>query len=114
MKDKEIEICECGTPLIFTFLWPYKEWFCLSCGEATEFLGRNYTKLTLELRVKLRVVNKIWKSLRSSLLPRTFKYRRNGCKKCDTGEDHGYHVSTYEKRKDKIATQILKNIEGLF
>lgn len=45
-------ICsECRWPLVMTFFWPGKEWFCTKCRRREEFFGyRTETvKLTAEL-----------------------------------------------------------------
>ncbi len=62
----KIRVCSCGTPLIWTFRWPYCEYYCLNCGGRGGMFGiGSNIELTTELKIKQRVVNKIWKSIQN-------------------------------------------------
>jgi len=109
----EIRVCrDCDTPLIFTFLWAYNEYYCINCGVPTEFLGNKYMVLTRELKAKKTVVEKFWKGLRKSMLPNG-RYQMTGCKKCGP-EDHNHHETPLEKEKSRIAYQMLESLKGCF
>jgi hypothetical protein len=115
---KEITICEkCGTPLIWTFRWDYKEMYCLNCGAMGDMFMGKKVETTPELKLKFKAVNKVWKSLYGKnrpLLPASGGYRKNNCKKCDAGENHSKHLSKKEIRENKVAEKILIRIKGLF
>lgn len=118
MKQNEIKICsDCGTPLIWTFRWAGAEYYCLNCGTMGGVFGTGeYVKLTPELRLKRRVVNKIWKSIYSNnrlLLP-ACRYRRDNCEKCKKGAYHNQHLTKKEIKGNKIAERILKSVLHLF
>jgi hypothetical protein len=116
MKE-QISICEnCGTPLIFTFRWAYKEKFCLNCGSLGDMFMGETVDLTPELKLKYKIVNKIWKALygkNKPLLPLS-QYKRKGCKKCEDGGNHNEHLNKKEIRNHKVAEKILKQLERVF
>ena len=115
---KEITICEnCGTPLIWTFRWDYKEMYCLNCGANGDMFMGKKVEITPELKLKYRVVNKVWKSFYGKnrpLLPMSSGYRKNNCKKCQGGESHSNHLSKKEIRESKVVEKILNRVKGLF
>lgn len=118
MTQKEIRVCEeCGTPLIWTFRWDYKERYCLNCGALGDmFLGKN-VELTKELKLKERIVNRIWKSLygkTGDLLPISSGYQKSNCKKCQIEKSHSLHLSKREIRNNKVAEKILNKMIGIF
>lgn len=40
MKENgDIKICDCGNPLIWTFIIPYAEWFCWDCKGSLPMLN---------------------------------------------------------------------------
>lgn len=116
---KIIRICtNCGCPLIWTFRWAYKERFCMNCGLTGGMMGTGKdVELTPELKLKQRVINKIWSALYSKknhlLLP-IARYKRTGCKKCEAGDDHNEHLTNREIRNGKIAERVLKSMQGIF
>ena len=117
MKE-EIKICEnCGTPLIWTFRWDYKEMFCLNCGALGDMFFGKGVGLTPELKMKYRVVNKIWKSLygkSGALLPESIGYQKSNCEKCKAGENHHLHLTKKEIRESRVAEKILEKVKSLF
>jgi hypothetical protein len=114
-KPAKINVCDCGTPLIFTFFFPYKEWFCLNCGVAYEFLGRNEKEATLELLVKKKIIYEVWNVISKYLIPYG-NYKLVKCKKCKKeGEySHRQHLTEKEKLSDEIAKKILNQLKGVF
>lgn len=117
-EEKTISVCPyCGTPLIFTFRWDYYEKFCLNCGRLGDCFWGEETKITPELEFKRKILDKIWKALYGKnrpLLPVSKAYRNVGCKKCENGELHPYHLTKTEKIKGRVAQKILKNLRGIF
>lgn len=107
----DIRICgQCKTPLIWTFLWAYNERYCLNCGRPTPmFDGSSTLKLSTELRAQNRVIQDVWKALRTNLLPRS-RYTRDKCVKCNTEGNHSLHLTKREIARDKYATQILEKL----
>lgn len=117
MKNEKITVCNnCGTPLIWTFRWDYNELYCLNCGALGDMFMGKKVELTEELKLKNRVVLKIWKSLygkNRALLPQSNGYKKNNCKKCEK-EYHNFHLSKKEIRDNKVAEKILEKVKHLF
>src|SRR4030042_5407487 len=115
---KKINICEnCGTPLMWTFRWDYNEIYCLNCGALGDMFMGKKVDITPDLKMKYRVVNKIWHSLygkNKPLLPKSKGYRKDNCDKCQKGQYHSQHLSKKEIRENKIAEKILEKVKGLF
>ena len=79
------------------------------------FMG-NDVDLTHELKVEEKIVTGIWKVLygkKGGLIPAKGMYKKNKCKKCEGGEDHGKHLTKEEIIADKISRKVLKNLRGL-
>jgi hypothetical protein len=111
-NKKQITICSnCKIPLIWTFKWAYNEWFCINCGGHWGMMGRDSTELTPELKVQDKVIQRLWKVISFNLVVRG-AYGRDDCKKCNGGFTHHTHLSLSEKRKDKLATSMLKKLKG--
>lgn len=116
MKNKtlrEIIVCDtCGIPLIWTFKWDYYEYYCINCGGHWGMLGAGaVVEETQELKQQKKMLQKMFdKALGKYLLPRG-QYKKTNCQKCDN-ENHNLHTSLSEKRKDKIATKTLKELQG--
>lgn len=70
-------------------------------------------EVTPELRALNKVVNKIWKAIEFNLIPRS-NYYKETCSKCkkDGGYSHRQHLTKSEKRKDRLATNMLKKMIG--
>lgn len=110
---KIIKICDCGTPLIYTFCWDYYEWYCLNCGKNSEFLGGNRTQETPELKAKKKVVDDIWGVIRKYFLPKS-SYGKTKCKKCSGNLSHNSHLTTQEILKNEVAEKIVDKLKGVF
>lgn len=112
-----IRVCECGTPMIWTFFFPYCERYCLNCGTSGGMLGTGSdVEATRELIFKKRLVDAIWKQLYTNkgLMPRG-QFGRSGCKKCKVvAYSHREHLSKSEKEWDEIARPYLKTFKGIF
>jgi hypothetical protein len=115
-EEKKIRVCEyCGSPLIFTFRWAYKEYFCMNCGALGDiFMGKDVV-LTPELRLKKKIIDKTWNALyKTHLLLPISRYKRRNCKLCDEGGEHNEHLTKREIRNGKIAQKILNKMIGIF
>ena len=56
--SERLAVCSCGTPLICTFAWSGKEWYCLNCGRLYTFFGAHLLKTTPELWEKYEELRK--------------------------------------------------------
>lgn len=112
-EKQTIRICDdCGTPMLWTFFFPYCEWYCLNCGASGGMLGTGENvEATRELIFKKKLAEAIWKVLRDKMVP-PGSYTQRGCKKCGT-EDHPHHLFPSEKEWNKIATPYLERVRGL-
>lgn len=115
--NREITICrDCGTPLLWTFRWAYKEYFCMNCGGTWGMMGAGISvEETPELKLKYRIVKRIWDSLyKGGLLLPVSRYTRKDCKKCEAGGDHNDHLTKREIRNNKIGERLLKHYLQIF
>ena len=112
---KEIKICSCGAPILFTFLYNGAEYFCMNCHSSEGMLGAGKNvDSTIELRAESKVVNKVFKSLRPFLIGDGC-FQRTGCKKCKgTGEYHTQHLTKREKTENQIAEKMLNQLNGYY
>ena len=114
---KTIKVCpKCQTPLIWTFCFPYCEYFCLNCGYKHGMLGAGEDiKLTKKLKLKKDIVDSIWKQLygKGRLLP-TGLFGCSNCKVTSNCKDHNSHLSKNEKEWNDISKEILQEIQGIF
>lgn len=114
---KTIKVCNtCGNPLIWTFCWAYKEYYCLNCDGHWGMLGAGKdVPETKELRKRDRQLNKLWKVIYKQLIPRCDYKKTKGCIKCSSGaRSHREHLTKREILSDKVATKILNSLEGMF
>ena len=113
-RNKKIKVCDtCGTPLIWTFHWAYKEYFCINCDAHWGMLGAGEdVNATPGLKEQTKRLYKLWRVLGKYALP-VSSFARTGCKKCQ-GCNHWEHLSKKEKREDKIARKILEALQGCF
>ena len=106
----EINVCSCGSPLVYTFAFAYKEYLCLECGNTYGMMGVDSVEATPELKHKQKLYKKLWNIIYGSggFLPRS-RYAKRKCKKC-TGDNHHEHLSDTEVMKNEIATMIFKKL----
>ena len=110
---KQITVCtRCKIPLIWTFLWPSSEYYCINCaGHWGMMSAGNRVDLTPELKAQNEVILRVWESLRFNLLCRGSFIRLN-CKKCTGSFTHRDHLTKAEISKDKLATSMMKKLIG--
>lgn len=68
-------------------------------------------ELTPELKARNEVIQRVWKAISFNLTIRG-AYGKKNCKKCDGRLIHHTHLSKQEIRKNKLATSMLKKLEG--
>ena len=103
--NKDLTVCpNCSHPMVWTFMIPYSEWYCLNCGY-------DYGAIK-ELIVKQKLYKDIFNQLYKHIFPpRSCKIN---CKKCNLGE-HEYHIehaTELEILKDQTARKLLKYFIG--
>lgn len=109
-KTEKIDVCDCGSPLVWTLVFDYKEWLCLECGCAYEMMMTNSVVETPELKHKKKLYEKIWHTLVGfgGFLP-IGRYHDSTCKKC-VGDNHHEHLSEKEIMKDEIAKDVFRRL----
>jgi hypothetical protein len=117
MTKKEIKICDyCATPLIWTFLFPYKEYYCLNCGRTWGMLGAGKNvEITKELILKRNIAETIFKQLHGKgwLLPQsTYGYTK--CKVEKNCRNHNEHLTKKEIEWNEVAWKMLEQVKGVF
>ena len=111
---KEIELCPyCKKPLIWTFIYPDCEWYCLNCKSSYPMFCDSitideYNEDFNYYKIQKRLYEKIFKAIIKDLTPR-FCYKK-GCEKCGK-ETHYHHLTDLEKLKDKVARETLETIK---
>ena len=115
-EEKMIRICDgCGVPLIWTFAFDYREWYCVNCGTGGGMLGTGKdVPATRELLFQQRLVEAVWGVIyrtKKGFVPKSAK--KDGCKKCnDTNERHYEHLTKAGKEWDTIARAYLWKVRG--
>lgn len=113
-QTKTITVCtRCKIPLIWTFMWAYNEYFCINCNGHWGMMGAgDHVELTPELKKMDKIIKRVWKAMAFNLIPRS-SYQRTTCKKCQTcTASHLTHLTKQEKRKNKLATAMLRKLRG--
>lgn len=110
---KEIRVCDCGGPLIWTFLFDGAEYFCLNCHRSMGMLGAGrVVPLTVELKAQQKVAKDVFNSLRNHLMG-SGAYQRTDCKKCkNSSEYHPRHATKYELAKNDAAKRMLNVLKN--
>lgn len=111
---KEIMVCNsCEQPLIWTFAFPYAEWFCMNEYNWGGMLGFGHrVEATPELKAQLTLFRRRWGQIRKHLVMGRFK--RRDCIKCEkSSEDHNDHLTDEEIRKSEWAVNKLKQYAGV-
>lgn len=100
---KEIFVCnEHETPLIWTFAFPYAEYFCMAGNHAMGMLGAGHkVPATPELLKLQALYNRRWGQLRKHIV--VSKFWRKDCPQCVGDESHNYHMTDAEQRRSDMA-----------
>ena len=108
---KEIRVCNCGGPLMWTMHVAYAEYYCMHCGDSFGMMGSGKdVEETPELRHRQKLYSRVFKTIRKDLLPNC-KFGRVGCKKCvGSDRNHLAHATKSELAKSEQAYELLKQI----
>lgn len=99
-----IAVCKCGAPLIYTFVFPKYEWYCLDCGTKygmfDAIIVHNPDE---ELCERERTYLEEWDENVSGrlIVPRSWL---TNCLKCKMGDEHAMHYqhATEEEQQADI------------
>ena len=113
---KEIRVCGCGAPLVWTFLYDGAEYFCLNCQSTGGMFGTGKdVPATAETRANEKVVQDVFKALRKHLWG-SGGFTKSNCKKCRANTErfhyHPHHASKYERLKNEVADRMLDALKG--
>ena len=105
-----ISVCNsCEMPVVWTFAFPYAEYYCLLCGNKTGMMGgKTETPATEELKALKRLIEKVWKVLRADYTG-SGNYRVSKCKKCDN-EDHKHHFTKKKIERSKASILLIEKL----
>ena len=104
--NAKMNMC-CGTPLIFTFIFSGKEWYCRKCKRTYPMFGGGTDVETTKDLVKEHEENRKWfLDIATDCIP-AGSIKITGCEKCKAGEAHILHASDEEKKKSEEAYAIL-------
>lgn len=101
---KEIMVCnQHETPLIWTFTFPYSEYFCMYGNHSGGMLGTGHkVELTPKLKKLKTLYNRRWGQLKKYIV--VGRFFRGDCPKCaNFKEEHNYHLTDDEKRRSVMA-----------
>ncbi len=105
MKD-QISICDCGNPLIWTFMVPRNEWFCWVCKSSYPMMNVEQVDETEKLADKLKADKKEFDVLyKHYASPNSY---RGQCKKCDKRDSyHADHLTKLQMEKHLNAKKLI-------
>jgi len=109
-KEVTIAICDCGEPYMWTYMFPYNEWYCIRCGSKHGMLGVDgeTVQSNSALAKKHKAMEKLFSAARKHYVPPNSGMHE--CKKCQESADsynHRGHLTKlqeqrHQKSKDKI------------
>lgn len=108
--ETEIVVCNTHeTPLIWTFKFPYAEYYCMSGGHAGGALGTGKAvPTTLEL-LELKIAErKLWDEISPDIA--LGKFWRKDCDKCSTDGDN-YHLKHMTDEQKEASAKALAKLE---
>jgi hypothetical protein len=109
---KKIRVCDCGAPLLWTFLYDGYEYFCMACGNKYGMLGAGkLVDQTKTLRAQEIVFTDVFKALRKHLLGNG-RFRRKDCKKCLGEQYHTQHLTPLERERDGAAVEFIRALKN--
>lgn len=117
MNENKIKVCEdCQVPLIWTFLFPYYEYYCLNCGGKWGMLGAGKDiPETKELLLKQKIAQAVFDQLygKHRLLPKG-QYGYSKCKAEQNCRNHNSHLTKKEIEWNEAAWKMLEQVKGMF
>lgn len=97
-----IAMCQCGSPLVMTFVFSGREFYCLDCGRTYDFLGPDAAEETPELLARMEAAQAEALPLLAALVVRGS--RLAACELCQSGSgDHHAHATEAEWEADRAA-----------
>src|SRR5260221_945059 len=116
-QEKTIKVCgDCQVPLIWTFLFPYNEYYCLNCGGKWGMLGAGKdVSVTKELLLKQAIAEAVFKQLygKNKLLPKG-QYGYTKCKVQQSCHNHNSHLTKSEVKWNEQGWKMLEQVKGMF
>lgn len=104
MTDR-IAVCSCGSPLIFTFAFSGREYYCLDCGRQEDIFA-DRVPTTARLRKRLSKLQEEWAKIGPRLLSGGVMLK--DCLTCSmTGEPHIRHATDEERAAHTAAMERL-------
>jgi len=109
-KPAEIIVCNNHeTPLIWTFKFPYAEYYCMSGGHSGGALGTGHTvKATPELKKLAKKERKLWDEISPDIA--LGRFWRKDCEKCTTDGDN-YHLKHMTDEQKQRSVDALAKLE---
>lgn len=108
--DTEIMVCNTHeTPLIWTFKFPYAEYYCMSGNHSGGAFGTGKTVPSTPELIALRISErKIWDSLSPHIA--IGRFWRKDCPKCTTDGDN-YHLKHMTDQEKQASVDALAKLE---
>lgn len=113
MSNAEIIVCNnCEHPLIWTFAFPYAEYYCMNEFEWGGMFGTGHrVPSTPKLRKELTLYKRRFGQIRKHIA--LGKFQRKDCNKCKGNEYHTDHLTEKEKTAHTRAMDKLKEYAGI-
>lgn len=101
-----IAMCACGEPLVMTFIYRGKEFYCVQCGATYGFLGPCGAESTQTLEARMEELNATFLRLAAGIMGDGG--RRGDCTICAAKHEHHImHATAVEIDADKAARRRL-------
>lgn len=94
------------TPLVMTFLWRAREFYCLDCGGTFEFLSPRPAKETPALLARLQAYESEFEALSDGAYPEHSWLE--SCVQCKAGEYHSLHATPEQRQACLDAAERLR------
>jgi len=102
---KRIAVCACGEPLVWTFVFRGKEWYCVECGRAYGMFGCDMADPTKELTGRQTKLADEFDKIAAPIIPPGAILP--GCEQCRLDTDHFAHATDEETRASEAALEAL-------
>jgi hypothetical protein len=100
--NRDVAMCpRCDdTPLVMTFLWPRREFYCLDCGGTFEFLSPRAAYATDERLAKMETVRTEFRLLADGAYPE-YAWLED-CTLCSSHEEYHAMHATPEQQQARL------------
>lgn len=103
----KIAICNCGSPLISTFMFSGAEYFCMECGSSYGMFDTDRVDSNPELEKRHKRLEAKWEKISKHLLTGGVMFRS-----CDTcTEKREAHINHATEEELKLHKAALKKVE---